>query len=68
MKKKGVPIVFMKIVQNMYDVARNSVQSVCEKTEDFPVKVGVYQGSERVCTVIGRDYTMGTEEGCCYGR
>lgn len=44
-KIKGVPVVYVKIAQDMYDKAKISVKSVCGETENFTVKVGVYQES-----------------------
>lgn len=38
--KKGVPIMFLKIIQDVYDEARTSI---CGEIEDFTVKVGVLQ-------------------------
>lgn len=45
LKKKRIPIVYVKIIQDMYDKGKTSVKSGCKETEDFTVKVGVYQSS-----------------------
>lgn len=39
-------MVCVKIIQDLYEEARTSVTSVCEKTEDFTVIVGVHLGYE----------------------
>ena len=45
LKKKGVPRVYVKIIEEMYERASTRVRSVCGETEDFSVGVGVHQGS-----------------------
>lgn len=43
--KKGVLIVHVKKIQDMFDKVKMSRKSVCGKTKNFTVKVGVHRGS-----------------------
>lgn len=45
LNKERIPIVYVKIIQDMYDEPRTTVKSLCGETEDFTVKVGINQGS-----------------------
>lgn len=38
-----VPMVCVKIIQNLYDESRSSVKMLCGETKGFMVKVVVYQ-------------------------
>lgn len=40
--KKRVPVLYVKLMQDMYDEARANVKSMCGETENFTMKVGVY--------------------------
>ena len=45
LRKKGVPRVYVKVIEEMYEGASTRVRSLCGETEDFSVRVGVHQGS-----------------------
>lgn len=36
---------YVNVIEDMYKVANTGVESLCQKTEDFMVEVGVHQGS-----------------------
>lgn len=44
--KKGLQKVYVNVVEDMFKGASTRVRSLCEETEDFIVRVGVYQGSD----------------------
>lgn len=37
-------MVYVKLIQDIYDEVKTSVKCVCEETGDFTMKVGVHQG------------------------
>ena len=43
--KKGLPKVYVNIIEDMYVGVSTRVRSLCGETEDFRVRVGVHQGS-----------------------
>ena len=45
MRKKGIPDVLVRPVMSLYEGAKTSVRVDSKLSEEFEVKVGMYQGS-----------------------
>ena len=45
MRKKGIPKILVRSMVSMYEGAKTRVRVDSELSEEFEVKVGIYQGS-----------------------
>ena len=43
--KKRVPMEYMRVIRDMYEGVRTRVRTVIRHTEDFPIDIGLHQGS-----------------------
>jgi len=44
LEKKGVPVVYMQIIKDIYDGVRTRVRTFVGDTDDFSIDIGLYQG------------------------
>jgi len=42
--RKRAPKTYINVVEDLYEGSSTSIESMCEETEDFRVRVGVHQG------------------------
>ena len=40
-----MPIVYMRVIKDMYDSVRTRVRTLVRDMDDFPINMGLYQGS-----------------------
>lgn len=45
LEARGVPVVCISVVKDMYDGVKTHVRMVGEHSEHYPVEMGLYQGS-----------------------
>ena len=45
LKKKGVRVEYIKVIQDMYEGVLTSVRTPGGETTDFPIRIGLHQGS-----------------------
>ena len=45
LEKKGVPVVFMRVIKDIYDRVRTKVRTLVEDMGDFPIDIGLHQES-----------------------
>ena len=45
LEKRNVPMMYMRVIKDMYDGVRTKVRTLVGDTKDFPIEIGLHQGS-----------------------
>jgi len=45
LEKRSVPMMYMRVIKDMYDGVRTIVRTLVGDTKDFPIEIGLHQGS-----------------------
>ena len=43
-----MPVAYMRVIKDMYNGVRNKVRTLVRDTDDFPIDIGLHQGSHLV--------------------
>ena len=45
LKERGMPVKYTRVIRDMYEGVRTGVRTVIGDMEDFPIDIGLHQGS-----------------------
>jgi len=45
LERKGVPVEYTRVIRHMYEGVRTRFRTMMGDTEDFPIDIGLHQGS-----------------------
>jgi len=65
LEKKGVPAEYMRVIRDMYEDVRTTVRTVVGDTRDFPIYIGLHQGSALspfLFTIVMDELTRGIQD------
>ena len=60
---KGMPVAYMRVTKDMYDRVRARVMTLEGDTDDFPIDIGLHQGSVPfLFTIVMDELTRGIQD------